>query len=400
MAEQSLDKTQQGITRRGLIKSATATVVLAASGLLAGRDGSPDRTNKDDVPVTREIKTFEERLDGKELTFEQAKEFVPLVAKLFSQSTASWQTPEDVINHTFVVRGDFPDSSDVYNKNIDTLTLPAIQQLIKDYPDLDLSKVAREELARELGEGGLLASVIEGNIFLYLDKLNKIRGDQQEYHEIGGGVKCNPVSPASTFRSGLLHELGHRDVKQSSLPIELEIRDFFVKGWEKIPRMKGFEPTEKEGFIVIAKNEKGKEISLWDFGEFVPDYIAAKVSVRNGLPYTTIAYSNPNDLYNFQVMLRQAGISDEELIKMHQESKLKEFLIKIGMAARADKKISDKDAVDLALTIQEEIFSTRPTWWTEEMKSFFPGVNTGRYWYLVDSTLPGGTRELKGCVSN
>lgn len=335
------------------------------------------------VDIADKIRAIEEENGKKEITFEQARQLVSLVTKLYQESTGSSIITEEINKMVFILHDVSPlriagDPDEPPLSDIEMLS--HVKNLRIDYPDAKFD----ENIIRRLARASRSSGFVEGGyVFLNFDQAN---GEsvtvpaypfypKNQYFDIAVEINCAPLGPTSALRKILLHEYFHRDSYEQRIPVDPDFKPVFAsaKGW--IPPVI---PVEQYGFGIIGRveSENGPIYPVELFEEIGADYIAAKVSVINGLGYDSSDYAEPRDLYNFRQMLSQAGIDDQTFLKLHREGQLKEFMIKIGKAALLPVGIHE-DPLTLAFTLaKDNIASLRISW--RLVQNYFPTVSTAK----------------------
>lgn len=340
------------------------------------------------VDISDRIRAIEEQNGKREITFDEARQLVPLVTELYQESTGSSIITAEINKMVFILHDVSPLR---FAGNPDEAPLSYIKELshIKnlrtDYPGARFDEGIIRRLARASKSLGF---VTNDYVFLNLDEAN---GEsvavptfpfypKDQYFNIAVETDCAPLGPTSSLRKTLLHEYFHRDVYEERVAVDPDFKPVFAqaKGWI-LPVV----PVEQYGFGIISRlqSESGtlipgdEPVPLYE--EIGADYIAAKMSVVNGLGYQSSDYSNPKSLYNFGQMLNQSIIDDQTFLKLHREGQLKEFMIKIGKAALLPASIYE-DPLTLAFTLaKDDITSTRGNW--KLAQQYFPTVSTAKF---------------------
>ena len=380
------------ISRRRLLQGAAAGGAGLAAAVLVGCNGE----NIQSRDVAQQIKAFEEELGDRYLTFEEAKGFMPLVAQLFSENTGSWQNPEDITNHTFLIwkKPPFIKNADIKSTDIsEVFTSDWFWQLKNDYPNLVLSEETVRDILTVFWYRSIPAWIQENNIFIlnyrHREELAKALTNgfsPQQYQTMAPKVRCFPTTPAIWLRSSLLHEMSHRDTIREPKPLEPEVLEPFEKQLERTEDLITY--GEKHGFWIDLISEKGTKIPFRGFEEFFAMYMEVKISVNSGLTYSIGPGPTPIDIYNFGLILQQAKISDDELLTLHREANIKEFLLRIGRAAKNRDINSERNALDFGAWVATNIGA-----W-EDIKPYFPKVDTTDYVYY-EAPKSG---EESGCI--
>lgn len=339
------------------------------------------------VNIADKIRAIEEQNGKREITFEEARVLVPLVTELYQESTGSSIITAEINKQVFILHDVSPLR---FAGNLDEASLSVIGELshIKnltvDYPAAKFDENIMRSLARASRSSGF---VVGEYVFLNLDQAN---GEsvtiptfpfypKDQYFNIAPETDCAPLGPTSALRKTLLHEYFHRDVNNERVPIDPDFKPVFAsaKGWI-LPVV----PIEQYGFGIIGRLQlesgvlsQGIEpVPLYE--EIGADYIAAKMSVINGLGYHSSDYAGPRDLYNLRQMLIQAGIDNQTFLTLHREGKLKEFMIRIGKAAILSGG-ANEDPLTLAFTLaKDNIASLRRSW--KLVQDYFPTVSTDK----------------------
>lgn len=399
MKEEALDSSHweqafsKRITRRRLLQGALAGSVGLAVAALVGCNVEKDTKSRD---IVRKVKAYEEGLGDRYLTFEEARDFVPLVAQLFSENTGSWQNPEDITNHTFLIWQKPPAISNVDLETTDISEVFAsdwFRQLKDDYPNLVLTEEVVRDILTVFWYRSTSAWIQENNIFIlnyqHREELAKALTNgflPQQYQEMAPKTNCFPTTPAVWLRSSLLHEMSHRDTIREPKPLESEVLESFEK---QLERTKGrITHGEKHGFWIDLISEKGTKIPFRGLEEFFAMYMEVKISVNSGLTYSIGPGPTPLDIYNFGLILQQAEIGDDELLTLHREANVREFLLRIRKAAKNRNANSERNALDFGAWVATNVGA-----W-EDIKPYFPKLDTNSYAYYE---IPKSGEE-SGCI--
>jgi hypothetical protein len=92
-----------------------------------------------------------------------------------------------------------------------------------------------------------------------------------------------------------------------------------------------------------AKDGSHEEYSGF-LNEFVVHYLATKTILNSDLSAYSLPYATAREMANFEAILQQSNISDEELIHMHRNSDIRGFLLKITKAARKENPLDTERA--------------------------------------------------------
>lgn len=428
-AEFKPDKPKRSI--KSIVRRGTAAAA-AAFMLVSGTPDAkvPDRptpvtasAEKSDAKLSQEIAAFEERQGNRQLTFDEARKFSGLILDQARRFDHIHKTTDEINNDVFIISEDFED----YSKKADwAFTMQGsppeivnqqliIQQLRDDYPDRVFTDEQLSHIMDSMS-GGSFGWVEDGKIYVSLKRLNNPGGgwgfiDEKprlQFSDINNLVDCAPATPASFFRGTLTHETGHYSVDDNT-NIKSEILKAIYQDKEdsdpETPNHKRtFTNVESNGFNVLKHYQSGDNQGMYFesyLDELAVDYLTAKGNIEIQRPFTA-AYANPSDFKNFELILERAGISDEELIDMHKNSRLEELLTKLaGSATNID--LPDNRAViefGLDLFTQRRLVKTGNSstygsldW--ERIKEYYPFVDTDEYDFSLS---PASPDKLQGCV--
>lgn len=339
------------------------------------------------VAVGDNLRNLEEQFGKRKLTFQDATRIVSLTTRLYEESTGSSIISGNINKQVFIVEGT-EDQSRNKNEEITRSELeqiPFIRKLISNYPASSFSDSQLKHIAKDAGRA--TGFVDENLIFMNLDTANEDSVTiptypyypKDQFLNIGLEVNCSPLGPATSFRATLLHELFHKDTAEQRFPVDPAFIPIFqvMKGW-----LYPVEPQEQYGFGIIGKMNVGDIVFEPLFEEKGADYMAARIAVVNGLGYGSSDYSNPSALYNLGQMLAQAGIDDITMLDLHRRGQLKEFMTRIGQAAKG--KIDDPLSLSFALARgritddlgENALYNDRP--W-KARQEYFPTVTGSKY---------------------
>lgn len=386
---------------------------------------APDKSvDLEDIDVLEEIKKFEAQVGDDTLSLHQVKNYyLPLVAEYFRRqinvpAIGTKRTTEEILRDTFIVRRDFTSEQEAIEefmrtlkgKSEDVLTSPPVRLLGLDYPKLAISS----EMARRvvfIMANGALAWVDDGKIFLVFDRFNNTKisvrykrfdDSEEEYpvYQFQGldyRVQCEPPKPVVKLRSVFLHELVHwesdrdwqdlpKDVvvayqKASNMPLDYRGESYEVPPDYQVSFKSGRNKNFMASFDYATRDGLTTESGL---NEFVTDYLAARMSIYDRLPYTLGYHGkhSPGDFKNFEVVLNNARINNPDLYKLYRESQLREFLVRVAKGA---KEVTFKSEEEM-LEFTARLFlndSRLKTYW-KYFQPYFYGINTTEYRYYVD----------------
>ena len=398
--------------RRFLGILAVAVAGTIAGGLMGfglGKRSHQGNSTEQSPDAAEGIRAFETQIGNNPLTFEQVKNYIPTITALVRKETRSSKTVEELSKGIFIVRGFKKDDSQLANDlssamlgSGDPFAHPTIQQFMKDYPDVRLQR----DLAQRIRlESILNVGWVDDDENIYLS-LNNVNGENEsiklgeglpsevQYQGYGQVVNCDKPVPIVRVRSVITHELMHRSAKQDWQLLETEILSVYNRIL-KIPEDKvigGFKKNFILRFLVIQGNsEKGIPERLGEkltnnFNEFVTDYLASQIAIKNDLPFT-LAYGRPIDLVNFRNVLSQAGISYSELYDLYRNARIKEFLLRMAESAQGINFDSEDQKIYFAMD-RFNPWNYTPHWgqkiakFAPPIQPYYPGVDTELYAYI------------------
>ncbi|MBI4062658.1 hypothetical protein HY410_01935 [Candidatus Gottesmanbacteria bacterium] len=192
----------------------------------------------------------------------------------------------------------------------------------------------------------------EGNIFINLDGMNSStkldRVDPRnprhiQFSGVGTRVDCSPITPAVKLVTRLHHEMAHRDSGTTWRPLDPPLLESFRRLRPNIDRYQTL-PASKKGFV-FNFGDRDYKVKL---DEFAADYRAATAAARSGLPYN-LAYPLPDDVANFDAVLKQAGISHKDFQALHRGSDIQAFLLNVANHAKGVSFGSPGEALDFGM---------------------------------------------------
>lgn len=263
------------------------------------------------ISVVQEIREREDFFGNSALSFEDARDLVPLYAR-FRKVTEGLVNSEgsDIASRVYVIRKDSED--------------PA-EQLRVDYSSTNFSQreldTARQWTSTIGGWSGL------GKIFVVLDNNpgHQYPPNQVVYHwqyrNEGPKTPCTEATPVVNLRSKLLHEIEH-DQAQAGV------------NWKKAsPRLtEALKKRYPNGNLFEVRNFavriNGNNF-LPIFDEITTDRVSSRRSMAHRLEYT-LRNLTPAYAADFTTKLRRAGISDQQIFTFYRQSRLEEFYIKAG----------------------------------------------------------------------
>ncbi len=377
-----------------------------------------------ELDVLAEIKKFETQIGDDTLSTHQVKNYyIPLVAEYFRRqinvpAIGTRRTMSEILNNTFLIRRDFTTQEEseeefmraLGGKDEDVLSAPPVRILRLDYPNLPVSaEMARAIIATMTM--GALAWVDQDKVFLVLSRVNsketsvRYKGfddSEREYpiYQFQGldyQVQCEPPKAVVKLRSVFQHELVHwececnwqslpQDVVEAyqrakNTPLGVDGKTYELPSEYRVLLKSGRTKNFMASFDHAAKQGSTTERG---FNEFVTDYLAARMSIIDRLPYTLGYHGkhSPGDFKNFEVVLQNARISNPDLYKFYRSSQLREFLIQVAKGAKNITFANEGEMLEFTtrLFLQDSDFKT---YW-KYFRPYFYGINTTDYRYYVD----------------
>lgn len=387
-------------TRRNLFDRAARMVAPIAAIPLAG--GLPDLKPKEPTldEIVARVRRFEAAEGNRVLTNDEAKEYVPLIANLFVKTSQSPRKPSELADHTYTVRGEPRVFDNVIRLTIGDIDDPESTQAVKrfreDHPTVEMTKDLAQVIAH-------MSSGYRAGAWYWNNKTFFILGDtdpseiagiwSMQYKGKGHVVECGYPAPVTVSRSRLLHEYTHADGYRGWFELEPEILDVYLEGakkfWEKEGHPMGEVKGYKNNFMVYYSVKDPDDpvervVARTGLNEFVTDYLASRVSITHGLPYT-IGYGNPDFFADFETVLQQSKISTEQLWLMYRNSQLEEFLLKIANGAYNANFESDADRLRWVYD-RFDLFSPTPFFGVKSLwESSYPDIIGSHYVYIDSS---------------
>lgn len=394
----------------GKLKKALMRGSLSALMLLSG--SAPTHSTTEIQPVIEElaqnpttenvlveIRQFEESKERGPLSYEEAKEYIPLLARLVTNSYSLLRDWQDIVNHSHVVsygceltpeeRRLFDNAVAAQDRNIEGINSCTTASLLQNYPTQDIT----EDLSVAVDFSrhafvSLVGQLIDGHIVILLERANDPnfelarRGNSSDklfqYVESEGSFKNEEFSSVTEFRSVFFHEAIHMtsEVETTLDPLLVSRLKIYLQE-NSAGQQYEFNKLDSEkvsGFSVpwlSYQNEDGNTtyLSVSKLNEFVTDYLATRISVKNGLPYTSLYGFKPEEFIDFKEILSQAGISDEDLFTLYRDAKLVEFLSILADGASNTSFSKDTDKLDFAISL---FMGAELNW--DEISNYYSGI--------------------------
>ncbi len=297
----------------------------------------------------KRIRQFEQAIGDKRLSFEQAKTLAANIVDFYIESSDSSLSKDEILSRIIFIRP--PVGKRAFNENgLD------LSQLLIDYPNIQITPQQLKAIQSAPLAYGLRSE--DNYIFLSLDNINDnivnviTTSPLLQYTSDDHGISSQPLTPAVQMRSTLLHELTHYDLEMNRAlkPID---KDIFVDLMNKGILPAETKTAQVENFSVVFNSPPscGTCISgLTDLKEFFTDARAIHLSKTYSLPYA-ISYGTIDDFNNFDIIMKQAGLSFQDLERMDREGDLKEFYIRIAQGAKSIKFASQAEMLKFGITI-------------------------------------------------
>lgn len=333
------------------------------------------------------MKSFEKEVGNRLLTFEEARDYLPLLGDFFigelnGLGVGTKLTPSAINGKSYIIRQGFSSPQEAkreYIKSLspsdkDVLDSPPIKALMQDYPNLPMDAKYARYLIRRISEGVLGIQDEKMGIFLVLDQVNS---PQIQYEGFGNSARPCTNSPAVNLRSIYLHEVGHKDSETMWQAVPEELKKAYANADNTtIP----FKEAIMTNFSMdlLYKDKVGDSEMRFErgFHEFALDYFTSNLSVAIGLPYTLAYHTKygPKDLANYKVLLGNAGITNVEAYKMYRQTELVDFLLKIAKGTKGTQFKDEQEMLNFG--VKHLLFqSHKPINW-EDMAGFYPGVES------------------------
>lgn len=365
------------------------------------REQAPEsqRDERRIIEAVRSMKRYEDQIGNRSITFTEASNYVSIVAHFVKEATGFPDKATDLLNRTYIIEGSRREELNI-PKDIPALERPAIAKLKENYPHFYLT----EEIARNvfsgfhqegIAQGGLIPHI---GIFLFLDNINNwtTRSTRVQFMGDENNLTCAVTSPIAYFRYVLLHEMFHEiSLPHKFTPLE---QDMVVFGYDMLAD-RGIFPERSDsvafgtlGFGLIARIRPANsdfiaEVALREFNEFATDYLALRLMNKWGLSYPEGPYSSPHDMFNFQRILQQSGISDDELLNHYHNGELRKFILRVGRGAQhptldpsADFETED-ELLSYFLRRLAGMKTDTPRW--KELQLYFPKLRGNKHNYTI-----------------
>ena len=363
-----------------------------------------------ELKTTDKIINFIGENGKRDLTFEQARDIVPAITSLFS-NTGKRFTGEEMAKKLFVVESgiskadsklakrkgfslDYPDAN---------FKMPLFKALHEDYPDInpgsDIDGKVVISIYKLLRYADTVGFTQDDLVFVFLRATNGVKRFANiidlQFNDFSD-KRCTEATPSVMFISTALHELVHLNSPIINAPVSQVMIDN-----SKFLDL-GFTPSEsvRNGFSLYFSSYDETEGSmdyqsaaLNGLDEFVVQHIANKISADNGIPIATIGINAPKDSANFQAILDQAGISLEELTELHRSSDIDGFLVKVAEGAKEMVFNTREEKIAFGLKLFAPLINNYYAWETPFGK-YFPSVDTQ---YYRTNKRPNRIQGFAGC---
>ena len=317
--------------------------------------------------VLFDMRRIEEKVGFGRVSLEQTKEYIPLVAEFFVLATGVPIASQALSERTHLVRG--------YSLE------QATEQFEKDYPAFSITKEVRDEIDTGFRRSLFGSQSPTHGMLIYLDKINNQFGLQ--FTNRDGHLVCEKYSPIVRLRHILLHEYFH-DISNTSKRSRFD-PDLERIILQRVERHYNFpKHVEHSGFIVFITKETGQEIPLMGFYEFSTEYLTIKLLRKYKLDYTQNDYGFPHDFSNFEQMLAQADISDQEFQQLYRLDNIRTFLLRIStrfQRSGPDGLENTDNLIGLAFDQTIGMNSLPPRW--SHLQQYFHGIDPRTRAYLV-----------------
>ena len=349
------------------------------------------------------IRQFIETQGDRELTFDEAKGLTPHLAKLFG-SLDTRLSAQEISNKIFILDFELTEEDRKYAKeigfnlddnNLDSFNVPFFKRIREGYPDIkpgvDIKNSTIFLIYKELSrwEGKIFGLTDKESVLIFLNSTNN-SGDNLSFKSFSDKV-CEPATPTGLFISTTLHELGHQDELQGEKPINQTIlKELLAKdNIHDDTKISGV----NDGFWIRLDLGEYESMQLWGLDEFVIQHIANKLTVDNGLPAVSVGPNAPKDSSNFQLILDQAGISTEELLRLHRGKQLEAFLIKVAEGANGVEFNSEEEKLKFGTQLFTPLFDAK-IGWEIPFKQYFNKIDLRGY---PDKPYYSDKRPFPGC---
>lgn len=386
--------------------------ISAGSGLLAYYFGFTrlldSLAQPPDTPT--KIKQFISEIGTRSPTVEETKAYFPLIARLYVENSRTPLAAQEIVDSTFLIQRDYLNYDEAWNSRLRANSSkvfedPVIVQLQKDYPNLSISQNLASSIVKTVSfpENEALTDFKEKKIFLIYDRdtrsyrkdgfVGRARDDYYsilQYQLISPVGNCLREAPIISLGSTYLHEIVHLDATQKRQP-EDRYLDFIRKQY--VFNDIG-DRQEIWGFTLLDYKDNKIIFSAVALDELVVDYIQAKIFEKYGVPFI-IEEDLSFDYSNLQKVLQQSGITFDELMRMHRESRLSDFLMKIAVSAKNIEGNSDlfEFAADRFL-----LWDPYVSPWLQ-IKPHFDNIDDQIYFYPKGSAFHSGSGNgLIGCL--
>ncbi len=336
------------------------------------------------------IKEFIVSHGSSEVSHEDAQAIVPDLAELYARS-GSRLSSEQIANSTYFTRNE--DSIKDIKPNSPEAN-PFFLHLKDDYPQstIDAQTMWMPTLYQILGFES------EEQVVLFLGNINKRDYSKIFQFDSIEQEECEVSTPAAVIVNAAVHEFGHQNVEGDwSNPIPLSTDGNLITHFQDVVnKFTESDVQDKDEIKVIAGAKQGFAL-YFDFGsssdastsaqwvtgldEWTTQYLANKIVMENGFPALSVYGSGPKSNANFQAILEQSGISDQDLKELRRSSSIEDFLIKIADGAQGVEFQSDAEKVAFSFDLLNGIMmpSEDVTVWEESFKPYFPNVDIEFY---------------------
>lgn len=365
------------------------------------------------IEAVRSMKRYENQIGNRPITFQEASNYVSIVAHFVKEATGFPDKATDLLNRTYVVEGNRQDEL-VTSTDTPALDRLAIAKLKENYPQMYLTEEIAQDILRAFLEppdviprGRLINNI---GVFLYLDMINASAQLKLQFLEETANLRCAPDSPIVQFRTTLIHELLH----ELSLPEKYNIveQDMAILGFDILRRIHGYQATRNDAIRFVTMGfdfqaeiwpgnypDRSFQLHYPGFNEFTTDYLTMQLLKKWGLSYPDGSHVSPHEISNFKRMLVQSGISDEALFDLYRNGELRKFLIRLGRGAQHPNLPSSLDFANEEAMLRHFFFETigqdTPQW--DRLKPYFPQIDTRKRTYKLNPQQKN-RNELNPCV--
>jgi hypothetical protein len=369
-------------------------------------------------PVSAPTTEVKETVNEDIVTVEKAKQLMDETADFYISSGFTDTPKEELLATTFfLTEKDDPEALkdlEQVRGGKDVSSNITIKEFFKHYPNLTYSKELAEKVLwiKTYSVGGeIVSGMVDTNLgvtFLNLLQINTFGQTVGIHYTFSGDkipLQCTDSHSEEILKNSTIHEWIHREAlrriyRRDTMKIEFaETAPEFEKSViENIRRSRDanfdYQWIGNSGFGTYIYNSRGYSPFL-GLEEYAALYIGFKIFQKHDTPESP-GYQkgiNIRDHSNIELLLSQSGVTDEEFVRLHSESKPSEF---IELIVNGAQKVEGESYEERYQSIIDALvmFDNRIDW--NALTKYFPGLDLGAYDFSMKKALAEG--EKPGCI--